>query len=98
MLFRSVGCLLHTSGELSFSPVGYSLVTRLSPPSMSSQLIGVWLTSIALGNLIAGRIAGLIGTRPLPQVFAFVACGVLAAAAVLHVLKRPVRRLMGEVP
>lgn len=92
------GYLLHTIGELSFSPVGYSLVTRLSPPSMSSQLIGVWLTSIALGNLIAGRIAGLIGTRPLPQVFAFVACGVLAAAAVLHVLKRPVRRLMGEVP
>ena len=67
--------LLHAVGELSFSPVGYSLVTKLSPPSMVSQLLGVWLTSIALGNLIASRVAGQVGLLPLPQLFAFVARG-----------------------
>jgi len=89
--------LLHTLGELSFSPVGYSLVTTLSPRSMSSQLIGVWLTSISLGNLMAGRIAGQIGTWPMPQLFGTVTVGVLVAAAVLVALRSPIRRLMGDV-
>ena len=89
--------LFHTLGELSFSPVGYSLVTKLSPQSMSSQLIGVWLTSISLGNLMAGRIAGQIGAWPMPQLFGAVAMGVLVAAVVLFTLKTPVRRLMGDV-
>ena len=89
--------LLHALGELSFSPVGYSLVTKLSPASMVSQLLGVWLTSIALGNLIASRVAGQVGLLPLPQLFGAVAAATIAAGLLLLALSGPVRRLAGAV-
>ena len=89
--------LFHALGELSFSPVGYSLVTKLSPPSMVSQLLGVWLTSIALGNLIASRVAGQVGLLPLPQLFGFVAIATVGAGMLLLVMAHPIRRLMGAV-
>jgi POT family proton-dependent oligopeptide transporter len=89
--------LLHAVGELSFSPVGYSLVTKLSPPSMVSQLLGVWLTSIALGNLIASRVAGQVGLLPLPQLFASVAVATIGAGILLLAMSSPVRRLTGAI-
>ena len=89
--------LLHALGELSFSPTGYSLVTKLSPTSMVSQLLGVWLTSIALGNLIASRVAGQVGSLPLPQLFGFVAVATVGAGMLLLALSRPVRRLTGVI-
>jgi POT family proton-dependent oligopeptide transporter len=89
--------VFHAVGELSFSPVGYSLVTKLSPPSMVSQLLGVWLTSIALGNLIASRLAGQVGMLPLPQLFGSVAAGTVAAGTLLLAVSNPVRRLTGAI-
>jgi POT family proton-dependent oligopeptide transporter len=89
--------LLHAIGELSFSPVGYSLVTKLSPPSMVSQLLGVWLTSIALGNLIASRVAGQVGLLPLPQLFGYVALATVGAGMLLLALASPIRRLTGAI-
>jgi len=89
--------LLHALGELSFSPVGYSLVTKLSPASMVSQLLGVWLTSIALGNLIASRVAGQVGLLPLPKLFGFVAVATVGAGMLLLVMSNPLRRLTGAV-
>jgi POT family proton-dependent oligopeptide transporter len=89
--------LLHALGELSFSPVGYSLVTKLSPASMVSQLLGVWLTSIALGNLIASRVAAQVGAFPLPRLFGSVAVATAGAGVLLLALSSPVRRLAGAV-
>jgi proton-dependent oligopeptide transporter, POT family len=89
--------LLHALGELSFSPVGYSLVTKLSPASMVSQLLGVWLTSIALGNLIASRVAAQVGVLPLPQLFGSVAVATTGAGVLLLAMSSRVRRLAGAV-
>jgi hypothetical protein len=47
--------LLHTIGELALSPVGMSATTRLAPRRFSGQAMGVWFTSIAMGNLLASR-------------------------------------------
>jgi proton-dependent oligopeptide transporter, POT family len=89
--------LLHAVGELSFSPVGYSLVTKLSPPVMVSQLLGIWLTSIALGNLIASRVAGQVGLLPLPQLFGLVAAATVGAGMLLLAMSSPIRRLTGAI-
>jgi POT family proton-dependent oligopeptide transporter len=89
--------LLHTFGELSLSPVGLSTVTKLSPHRMVGQMMGVWFMSMALGNLIAGRVAGLFETLPLPQLFGAVAATAIAAGLVLALFVRPIRRLMGGV-
>jgi len=49
---------LHTCGELCLSPVGLSSVTKLSPPRLVGQMMGIWFMGAALGNLIAGLAAG----------------------------------------
>jgi POT family proton-dependent oligopeptide transporter len=50
--------LFHTFGELCLSPVGLSAVSQLVPKRFVGQSLGVWFLGTALGNLIAGRIAG----------------------------------------
>lgn len=50
--------LLHTTGELCLSPVGLSSVTKLAPKRYNSQMMGTWFMGAALGNVIAGLIAG----------------------------------------
>lgn len=50
--------LLHTIGELCLSPVGLSSVTKLSPKRLVGQMMGTWFLGAALGNLIAGLLAG----------------------------------------
>ena len=51
---------LHTIGELSLSPIGLSLVTKLSPPQLASLLMGVWFMSNATSNILAGKLATLL--------------------------------------
>ncbi len=50
--------LLHTWAELALSPVGMSATTRLVPQRLVGQSLGLWFVSLALGNLLASRIAG----------------------------------------
>jgi proton-dependent oligopeptide transporter, POT family len=89
--------LLHTIGELALSPVGLSTVTKLAPQRMVGQMMGVWFMSISLGNLMAGQVAGLFETLPLPQLFGAVAATTAGAGILLALLSPPVRRLMGGV-
>lgn len=56
--FLALMYLLHTTGELSLSPVGLSMVTKLSPAKVVGFVMGAWFLSIALAN----KMAGLIGT------------------------------------
>ena len=84
-------------GELSLSPVGLSVVTKLAPARIVGLMMGVWFLSVAVGDIIAGWTAGLFSTIPLPTLFGIVAASMLAAAAILAVLVTPIRRLMGEV-
>ncbi|MGH7531101.1 MAG: peptide MFS transporter [Gemmatimonadales bacterium] len=88
---------LHTIGELSLSPVGLSLVTKLAPARIVGAMMGVWFLAIAVGNKMAGWIAGYFERMPLPQLFGTVAASTMIAAVVLVLLIKPVRRLMGGV-
>ncbi len=57
---------LHTIGELSLSPIGLSLVTKLSPPQLASLLMGVWFMSNATSNILAGKLATLLPVHGQP--------------------------------
>lgn len=48
---------IHELGELSLSPIGLSLVSRLSPKRFTSLMMGVWFMSSAVSNFIAGKLA-----------------------------------------
>jgi POT family proton-dependent oligopeptide transporter len=51
---------LHTVGELCLSPVGMSATTQLAPKRYAGQAMGLWFTSLALGNLFASQLAGSV--------------------------------------
>jgi len=51
---------LHTMGELCISPVGLSMVTKLSVQRVAAMMMGVWFLSSAFAAYAAGLIAGLM--------------------------------------
>lgn len=53
--------MLHTTGELFLSPIGLSMVTKLSPKHMAGTAMGAWFLSFAIANLLGGQIAALTG-------------------------------------
>jgi len=89
--------LLHTCGELCLSPVGLSVMTKLAPVRVGGFLMGVWFLSLAVGNYLGGRTAALYEALSLPALFAAVAGVSFAAAALLALLLRPMKQLMGGV-
>jgi POT family proton-dependent oligopeptide transporter len=58
-----LGYLLHTTGELCLSPVGLSMVTKLSPPRIVSTVMGAWFLATAFSNFLAGLVAQLTGVH-----------------------------------
>ena len=56
-----LGYLLQTTGELCLSPVGLSMVTKLSPTRMVSTVMGAWFLATAFSNFLASLIARLTG-------------------------------------
>ncbi|MDB4649427.1 peptide MFS transporter [Crocinitomicaceae bacterium] len=56
---------LHTCGELAISPVGLSVVNKLSPRRFASMMMAVFFLSSVVGNFTAGLFSGII---PQPEV------------------------------
>lgn len=50
---------LHTIGELCLSPIGLSLVNKLSPQKYISLMMAVWFLAPAIANKAAGMISAL---------------------------------------
>ncbi len=88
---------LHTCGELALSPVGLSSVTKLSPPRLVGQMMGIWFMGTALGNLIAGLVAGQFERLPLVQLFGAVGALAIGSGLIFLVLRVPISRLAGDV-
>jgi POT family proton-dependent oligopeptide transporter len=86
----------HTVGELCLSPIGLSSITRLSPARYVGQMMGIWFMGAALGNLVAGRVAGLIESLPLPQLFGAVTTFSAVAGLVLLAFTKPLKRWIGD--
>lgn len=55
--FLFLGYMLHTTGELCLSPVGLSMVTKLSPKEMVGVVMGAWFLSSSFAHYIAGLFA-----------------------------------------
>ena len=56
-----IGYLLHTTGELCLSPVGLSMVVRLSPKRIVSTVMGAWFLATAFSQVLGSVIASLTG-------------------------------------
>ena len=87
----------HTVGELCLSPVGLSSITKLSPARLVGQMMGTWFMGAALGNLIAGLMAGRLETMTAEELFFNVAVTSVVAGAVFLICARPIRWLAAGV-
>ncbi len=87
----------HTVGELCLSPVGLSSITKLSPTRLVGQMMGTWFMGAALGNLIAGIMAGRLETMTAEELFFNVAVTSVVAGAVFLICARPIRWLAAGV-
>ena len=54
------GYLFFVLGELCLSPIGLSMVTKLSPAKMVSLMMGTWFFGTATGEFFAGKIGSLM--------------------------------------
>jgi POT family proton-dependent oligopeptide transporter len=44
------------SGELCLSPIGLSMITKLSPKNIVAMMMGIWFFASAIGEFLAGKI------------------------------------------
>jgi POT family proton-dependent oligopeptide transporter len=58
-----LGYFLHTSGELCVSPIGLSMITKLSPVKIVGLMMGTWFLSSSFAHYVAGLIAALTGVQ-----------------------------------
>ncbi len=93
--------LLLTLGELCLSPVGLSAMTKLAPAIIRGQVMGLWFTASALGNLMAGLIASKATTLAivdLPNLFMKCTISLVIGAILLFLLRGPIKKLMATEP
>jgi POT family proton-dependent oligopeptide transporter len=102
------GYLILTLGELCVSPIGLSLMTKLSPMSMQGIMMGMWFLASGFGHYVAGILGKGIATIPEgatpDQVLEIASSGFktlglygLIAGVILLALTPVLRKLMGTV-
>jgi len=77
---------LHTVGELCLSPIALSAVSKLSPRRFVGQLMGVFVLTYSIGNIIAGLLAGGFDSNnvsEMPSLFSQIATFSIGIGAVI---------------
>jgi POT family proton-dependent oligopeptide transporter len=89
--------LIHTMGELCLSPVGLSVVTKLSPPRLGSVLMAVWLLSSFVANILGGFIASYVEVMGAGTIFLVISIFVIFCGLLLIALNKKISAMMHGV-
>ena len=73
---------LHTLGELCLSPIGLSMVSKVSPKKIASLMMGFWFLSAAIANYSAGKLPTILKSNNI-DLFTFLTIMSLIAGIVL---------------
>jgi proton-dependent oligopeptide transporter, POT family len=94
-LIASYGVI--TIGELCLSPMGLSLVSKLSPPRITALMMGGFFLAISVGNKLSGMLSSLWESMPEKQNFFYLNFGlVMAAAVALFLMLKWLNNVMKE--
>jgi POT family proton-dependent oligopeptide transporter len=77
--------------------VGLSSVTKLSPPQLTGQMMGIWFMGSALGILMAGILGGRFESFPLPQLFGAIAATAAVAGLLFDTPALAIDRMGGRI-
>ncbi|MFI9602602.1 oligopeptide:H+ symporter [Streptomyces sp. NPDC052043] len=88
---------VQTVGELTLSPVGLSVTTKMAPVKYASQMMGVWFLAVTAGDATTGllSLAG-VNLNKTGIVLLEAALAVIAGVAV-WMYRKKVKELMGDV-
>ena len=89
--------LTHTIGELCLSPVGLSVVTKLSPPKLASLLMGVWLLSSFFANILGGFLASYVEALGAGKIFLYISIFVIVCGLAMIALNKKIVKMMHGV-
>lgn len=96
-LLASYGVI--TIGELCLSPMGLSLVSKLSPPRITALMMGGYFLAISVGNKMSGMLSSLwegFGDDSKQNFFLLNFGLVMAAAVILFLMLRWLNKVMRE--
>jgi POT family proton-dependent oligopeptide transporter len=86
-----------TIGELCLSPMGLSLVSKLSPPRITALMMGGFFLAISVGNKLSGMLSSLWEKNEHKENFFYLNFGlVLGAAVVLFLMLKWLNGVMRE--
>lgn len=86
-----------TVGELCLSPMGLSLVSKLSPPRITALMMGGFFLSTSLGNKLSGVLSGMWDSFDNKSYFFLMNCVlVLGAASLMLLLLKWLNKVMKE--
>jgi proton-dependent oligopeptide transporter, POT family len=63
VMFLAFAYLLHTTGELCLSPVGLSMITKLSAAAVVSTMMAIWFLASAWAQWLGGLLAKLTASE-----------------------------------
>jgi POT family proton-dependent oligopeptide transporter len=84
-----------TIGELYLSPIGLSLVSKLSPARMVSMMMGFWLGASFVGNFIGGWLGSYWSLMDKTSFFLMIAGVAAFAGVVILAFNRPLKGVIG---
>lgn len=93
-----IGCYgVITVGELCLSPMGLSLVSKVSPARLTALMMGGWFLSTSIGNKLSGILASMWDTYDDKSHFFLVNFGLLLAATlVMFLMLKWLNRIIPE--
>jgi POT family proton-dependent oligopeptide transporter len=83
-LIASYGVI--TVGELCLSPMGLSLVSKLSPPRITALMMGGFFLAISVGNKLSGMLSSLWEEMDDKRNFFYLNFALVMAAAVVLIM------------
>ncbi|MEW6745534.1 MAG: peptide MFS transporter [Planctomycetota bacterium] len=92
MLWLVFCYFVFTVGELCCSPIGLSMVTKLSPAKLVSLLMGVFFLAISLANMAAGQLASRLATMATESFFLLLTAITAVPAVVLLAFVKTLNR------
>ena len=88
---------IFTVAELTISPTGMALTTRLAPEAYKVNMMALYWTSLAMGTAFAGWCAQFYSQDTETSYFIWVGAVSVVAGIVLFLCRAPIQKLMRDV-
>ncbi len=88
--------LLLTIGEICFSPLGNSFVSKFAPKKYFSLLMGVWTFATFVSSKLNGYIQGFVEKLGIYNIFVTFAIVSFVVAVIMFLLTKPLNKLVED--